>query len=112
MPKQNPVSGTNKTGSKPRERVLQDSELPAIWNALGSDDYGDICRLLILTGARRDEIGSLSSRSEINLAQKQIELSSPHEGRRRSHHPAVAACSGDLAGTHTARGQRLRVWAR
>ena len=49
----NPVSGTNKTGSKARERVLQDSELAAIWSALGDDDYGDICRLLMLTGARR-----------------------------------------------------------
>ena len=39
----NPVSGTNKTGSKARERVLQDSELLAIWNALGNDDYGEIC---------------------------------------------------------------------
>lgn len=69
----NPVSGTNRTGSKTRERVLQGSELLAIWQALGDDDYGDIVRLLILTGARRDEIGSLS-RGEINLAQKQIEL--------------------------------------
>ena len=48
----NPVSGTNKTGSKARERVLQDSELLAIWNALGDDDYGDICKLLILTGRK------------------------------------------------------------
>ena len=31
----NPVSGTNKTGSKARDRVLKDSELAAIWNALG-----------------------------------------------------------------------------
>jgi len=69
----NPVSGTNKTGSTARERVLQDKELIAIWRKLGDDDYGDILRLLILTGARRDEIGSLS-RSEINLAHKQIEL--------------------------------------
>jgi integrase len=69
----NPVSGTNRTGSKARERVLQDPELLAIWNALGTDDYGDIVRLLILTGARRDEIGSLS-RGEINVTQKQIEI--------------------------------------
>jgi integrase len=69
----NPVSGTNRTGSKARERVLQDFELLTIWNALGSDDYGDTVRLLILTGARRDEIGSLL-RGEINIAQKQIEL--------------------------------------
>ena len=70
----NPVNGTNRTGSKARERVLQDSELLAIWNALDNDDdYGAICRLLILTGARRDEIGALR-RGEINFAQKQIEL--------------------------------------
>ncbi len=59
--------------SQPRTRVLSDAELVAIWQTLGDDDYGDICRLLILTGARHDEIGSLS-RSEINLDQKQIEL--------------------------------------
>ena len=69
----NPVAGTNKTGSKSRDRLLQDSEIAAIWNALGDDDYGAIVRLLILTGARRDEIGSLR-RGEINFAQKQIEL--------------------------------------
>jgi integrase len=69
----NPVHGTNKTGSKARSRVLRDDELAAIWKALGDDDHGNICRLLILTGCRRDEIGSLS-RSEINLDAKQIEL--------------------------------------
>lgn len=69
----NPTSGTNKTGSKARERVLQDEELAEIWKALGDDDHGSVCRLLILTGARRDEIGSLSRR-EINFAQNQIEL--------------------------------------
>ena len=69
----NPTSGTNKTGSKARDRVLQNKELAAIWQMLGDDDYGAICRLLILTGARRDEIGSLSRR-EINFVQNQIEL--------------------------------------
>ncbi|MGZ6022696.1 MAG: tyrosine-type recombinase/integrase [Rhizomicrobium sp.] len=69
----NPVTGTIKASSKSRERVLQDAELTAIWKALGDDDYGTICKLLALTGCRRDEIGSLS-RSEINFAQKQIEL--------------------------------------
>jgi integrase len=69
----NPVAGTLKTGGKPRERVLRDDELLAIWNAAGDDDYGDIIRLLILTGARRDEIGSLT-RAELNIEQKLIEL--------------------------------------
>jgi integrase len=69
----NPVSGTNKTGSKARERVLTDAELKVIWKTLSDDDYGDILKLLILTGARREEIGSLG-RSEINMRDKQLEL--------------------------------------
>ena len=42
-----------------RARVLDDDELRIIWNALGSDDYSAIIKLLILTGSRREEIGSL-----------------------------------------------------
>ena len=91
--------------------VLQDSELAAIWNALGDDDYGAICRLLILTGARRDEIGSLR-RGEINFAQKQIEFRAAARKAGRSHHPAGSARAVDLEGARTARGQRLRFRAR
>jgi integrase len=31
-----------------------------VWNACANDDYGKIVRLLILTGARRDEIGGMT----------------------------------------------------
>lgn len=55
----NPVTGTNKSAEKSRERTLTDAELGAIWNAAPEGDYGDIVRLLILTGQRRDEIGGL-----------------------------------------------------
>jgi integrase len=56
----NPVVGTNRPAeSKPRERVLKDGELREIWRALGDDQFGDIVRLLILTGQRREEIGGL-----------------------------------------------------
>lgn len=45
---------------KPRERVLSDAELAAVWRAADpAKPYGRIVRLLILTGQRRDEIGSL-----------------------------------------------------
>jgi len=47
---------------KPRERVLTDDELRAVWQA--SDDcgqFGTIVKLLILTGQRRSEIGSLQA---------------------------------------------------
>jgi integrase len=55
----NPVIGTNKRNETPRERVLTVSDLVAIWNALDDDAFGDIVRLLMLTGQRRDEIGGL-----------------------------------------------------
>jgi integrase len=57
----NVVIATNKNhegGS--RERVLTNDELRAVWAATGdSDQYSAIVRLLLLTGARRDEVGGL-----------------------------------------------------
>jgi integrase len=57
----NPVVGTGKPkGSQPRDRVLSDSELASIWKACGDDDHGRCIRLLILLGARRQEIGNIA----------------------------------------------------
>jgi integrase len=56
----NPVTGTNRpVEAGARSRVLSDAEVRAIWRACGDDDYGRIVRLLILTGQRRDEVGSM-----------------------------------------------------
>jgi integrase len=55
----NPCIATEKRRERSRDRVLTDSELAAVWNALGETDYGDILRLLILTGQRAGEIGGL-----------------------------------------------------
>jgi integrase len=55
----NVVLSTNRTEEKARERVLSNAELREIWAALPDDDYGDIVRLLMLTGQRREEIGAL-----------------------------------------------------
>jgi integrase len=63
----NPVIGTNQPQLPPsRDRVLDDSELAAIWHACLDDDYGPIVRLLILTGCRRQEVGGMMW-SEIDL---------------------------------------------
>ena len=44
----NPVIGTIKPEqSDPRDRVLSDDELAAIWRACGDDDHGRVTRLLI-----------------------------------------------------------------
>ena len=57
----NPVVATNDpaAGVQSRDRVLTDKELAAVWHACADDDFGRIVKLLILTGCRRDEIGSL-----------------------------------------------------
>jgi integrase len=59
----NPAAHTNKFGSKPRDRLLSDAEVQAIWRAADGDDpYSAIVKLLLLTGARRQEIGLLAWR--------------------------------------------------
>src|ERR1043166_2569021 len=81
----NPVLGTNKASEdKPRERVLADDELAAIWNALPDGDYGRIVRLLMLTAQRRDEIGSLSW-PEVDVKGKLIVLPSTRTKNSRAH---------------------------
>jgi integrase len=56
----NPVNGTNNPDPvTQRDRILEDSELRAIWHAAGDDTFGKIVKLLILSGCRRNEIGDL-----------------------------------------------------
>ena len=57
----NPVTATHVQSSASRDRVLTDAELIEIWRAC--DEGGDnnrIIRLLMLTAARRSEIGGLT----------------------------------------------------
>ncbi len=81
----NPAAYTNKAienGS--RERVLADDELAAIWRAAGDGQYGAIVKLLMLTGARRDEIASLCW-SEVDLDAATITLPPARTKNRREH---------------------------
>jgi integrase len=81
----NPVIGTNKAiDEKPRDRVLSDAELAAIWGAAPDNDYGRIVRLLILTGCRREEIGDLR-RGEVDLEKKLITLPAARTKNGREH---------------------------
>ena len=82
----NPVSHTNdpSEGIKPRERVLMDQELVAVWKACQDDDFGRIVRLLILTGCRREEIAALTW-SEIDFATGVITI----PGTRTKNHRAL-----------------------
>lgn len=63
----NPIAGVDKPGATiARDRVLTDTELVLVWNAASWDPvkkigwpFGPAVRLLMLTGARREEIGAL-----------------------------------------------------
>jgi len=81
----NPVIGTNKPPEPPsRDRVLSDAELAEIWAACRDNDYGQIVKLALLTGCRREEIGGLTwqevdiERAEINLPPERTKNGRPH----------------------------------
>jgi integrase len=81
----NPVAFTNKAvenGS--RDRVLTDDELATIWRALGDDQYGALVKLLMLSGARRDEVASLRW-SEVDLDAVSVTLPPARTKNRREH---------------------------
>jgi integrase len=75
-----PLAGVDNS----RDRVLSDSELVKIWNACRPDDFGHLTKLLILTGCRRDEIGSLRW-SEVDLAAGTITISGERVKNRKTH---------------------------
>lgn len=69
----NPVAFTERRPETSRSRLITPEELREIWASLRDDAYGDIIRLLVLCGARRDEIGAVRW-SEVNLESALIEL--------------------------------------
>ena len=55
-----PIVGAWRPKSPPSlHRVLSDAELAAIWHGVGDNDFGKIVQLLILTAARRNEVGQM-----------------------------------------------------
>jgi integrase len=86
----NPVAGTNRpTDSTPRDRVLDDAEVAAIWRACADDDFGRVVKLLILTGCRRGEIGALRW-GEVDFAKRLLVLPA---GRTKNKHAHVLPLS-------------------
>jgi integrase len=60
LPDGNVASNTAPRKEKSRERVLTDAEIRTVWHACDDDtDHGHILKLLLLTGQRAAEIGSL-----------------------------------------------------
>src|SRR5262249_24818781 len=81
----NPIIGANKPPEpKPRDRVLDNDELVAIWNECRDTDYGRALRLLILTGQRRGEVGGMAW-SEIDLGTGLWEIPAERAKNGRPH---------------------------
>jgi integrase len=70
----NPAAWTERREEATRARLLTGDELREIWTALRDDTYGDVVKLLVLCGARREEIGG-SRWSEVDLGKGLIVLS-------------------------------------
>jgi integrase len=81
----NPAADLPKPGAEVRrDRVLTDHELALAWRAAANTEwpFGPIYRLLILTGARREEIGGLHwselADDEIRIAGERTKNGIPH----------------------------------
>jgi integrase len=82
----NPVLGTTKPqDTTPRDRVLSDAELAAIWRACGDDDFGRIVRLLILMPCRRSEIGGMRWDELVDLERGLWTLPAERSKNGRAH---------------------------
>ena len=67
-----------------RDRVLSEKEIKSIWAALPANDFGDILRLLLLTGQREREIADLRW-DEIDFERGVIELPGERTKNHRRH---------------------------
>jgi integrase len=54
---------------EPRQRVLDDDEIRAVWTACSDYPFGSLVRMLLLTGQRRSEVAGMRW-SEIDLAKR------------------------------------------
>jgi len=102
----NPVIGSHAPGSvEPRDRVLTDAELANIWRACGDDDFGHIVKLLVLTGARRIEIGGMCW-SELDLDAGVWTLPGERAKNHRTHKLPLPALAWDIIGQTPQRTDR------
>jgi integrase len=119
----NPMSSvvSPKTG-KSRERVLSDREIISFWKAADTmgAPVGQVLKLLLLTGCRRDEIGKLR-RSEISDDGATITIPAARSKNKKPHViplPPLAReilrsiqTSGDVVFA-TPRGKSIAAWSR
>lgn len=101
---QSPVTHVRQTRETPRERVMTDAEIVALWQAApGRMNPGTLraLRLLLLTGARSGEVVGIA-RSEIDIAARRWLLPAERSKNRLAHvvpltDPVIEIVSAALA---------------
>ena len=107
----NPVTGTARRAESGRSRVLSESDLRAVWHALGNDEFSAILRLLILTSQRREEIGGLRW-SEVDPEAGLIRLPAERVKNKREHIIPLSAPARAILETQPRRDGRDFVFGR
>jgi integrase len=96
----NPVVGTTKPkDSTPRERVLSNAEIAALWHAAGEAGvFGKIVKLLLLTGTRRLEVCGMRW-SELDLDAAMWRLPPERTKNKRPHVLSLPRMALDIIAT-------------
>jgi len=103
---QNPVVGSNRHEENGhRERSLSDDEVAKLWLAAPENDYGNIVKLLMLTGCRREEIGSLTW-SEVDLEARTITLPKERTKNEMEHNVPLPDAALSILQSTMRRGDR------
>ena len=105
----NPTVGTGREVEVSRDRVLADTELKTIWNALEDNDYGAIIKLLMLTGQRAGEIALLRW-SEVT--QDEIALPADRTKNARAHRVPLTATAREILNAEPRREGRNFIFGR
>jgi integrase len=112
-PHENPCTYVDaRPGGKetPRDRVLSDDEIKAVWAGCDAEPLGNAARLALLTGQREMEIFGMEF-SELDLNKGVWEIPASRSKNKKPHTvPLVGAALGILRGIEAGEHDALRVF--
>jgi integrase len=83
--------------AEPRDRVLEDHELRAVWQAAEAEGYpyGRLVQMLALTGARRDELGE-ARWGEVDLDRALLTVGADRMKAKAAHVVPLTPCAVEI----------------
>lgn len=106
----NPAINTHDISENPpRNRVLKDDEIRAVWSACRDNDFGRIVKLLLFTACRRDEIGGLTW-SEFNSETGVLTIPAARTKNGRELVLTLPLVAADILRTAPRRGDREYIF--